>query len=159
MTRTLTITLFFVATNYIAQTFNLTDKQFLKGQTHTFWKVYFELGQATLLVQDDSKLTLDSIQKFLTGNPNTKIEIGVHTDTRGKAPANLVLSQKRADEIKKYLVGQNVDANRLTAKGYGSTKLYFTKSQQEEHARRNKCEPGPGAFIGNRRVTITILNN
>ena len=139
-----------------SQTFALTDQNFSSGQMHTIWKIWFELGNSTLILKDDSKLSLDSIELFLVNNPDSKIEIGVHTDKRGTLKTNLALSQTRADEIKKYLISKGIQESRLLSKGYGQTKPYFTKDQEADHQRRNKCSPDDDWYIGNRRVTLTI---
>jgi len=68
----------------------------------------------------DAMPTLDSLVMILTENPIT-IEIGSHTDSRGKAPYNQKLSHHRAESVVKYLVGHGVDPKRITSKGYGET--------------------------------------
>jgi OmpA-OmpF porin, OOP family len=84
-------------------------------------QVHFATNAATIL--PDSQQLLDSIVDVLLANPNIKkIEIGGHTDNRGKAEANLALSQARADAVKEYLLKNGVGADRLDAKGYGQTK-------------------------------------
>ena len=54
---------------------------------------------------------------------NMKIKIGSHTDSRGSDKFNLILSNKRANETKKWLVNKGISSNRITTKGYGETKI------------------------------------
>ena len=54
--------------------------------------------------------------------PNLKIEISGHTDNTGSASLNDKLSQERAEAVVNYLKSKGVAANRMTAKGYGSSK-------------------------------------
>ncbi len=61
--------------------------------------------------------------KFLKDNPELKIEIDSHTDSRGSAANNLKLSQARAQEVVNYLQKNGIDKARLIAKGYGATRL------------------------------------
>ena len=66
---------------------------------------------------------LDTVAKLIIEHPEMgKVEIQGHTDNVGGAENNLVLSQKRADAVMKYLTGTGVEAERVTAKGYGQTK-------------------------------------
>lgn len=51
----------------------------------------------------------------------TKIDVNGHTDSVGPEEYNMTLSQKRAEEVKKYLVTKGIDAARLTPKGFGES--------------------------------------
>ena len=66
---------------------------------------------------------LDKLADFMLDNPDFKLHISGHTDSNGREEFNLKLSQERADIIKEYLVYfGNVPEDRITAKGYGSSK-------------------------------------
>jgi outer membrane protein OmpA-like peptidoglycan-associated protein len=66
---------------------------------------------------------LEDLFFFLKENPNIRIEISCHTDSRGEAEDNLKLSQKRADAIKEYLIEKGITSSQLESKGYGETRL------------------------------------
>lgn len=51
-----------------------------------------------------------------------KIVINAHTDSRGSDKYNMLLSEKRAQEAKQYLMNKGINKNRLESKGYGETK-------------------------------------
>ena len=57
--------------------------------------------------------------KILNDNPNLVIELGSHTDSRASDAFNDVLSQKRAQTVVDFLISQDIDPERLIAKGYG----------------------------------------
>ena len=57
-----------------------------------------------------------SVKKLVSAT----IRIEGHADARGTPEANQVLSQRRADAVKSYLVGKGVDAPMLKAVGAGS---------------------------------------
>lgn len=81
--------------------------------------IFFEFGKATLT--PESSTSLDKLVKLLNDNPNITIEIGAHTDKVGSAEGNLALSGKRAESVVDYLIKAGIEAERLTAKGYGKT--------------------------------------
>jgi peptidoglycan-associated lipoprotein len=81
--------------------------------------IFFEFGKATLT--PESSTALDKLVKILNDNPNITIEIGAHTDRVGSAEGNLQLSGKRAQSVVDYLVKKGIEAERLTAKGYGKS--------------------------------------
>ena len=60
---------------------------------------------------------------ILKKNPAIKVEIDGHTDNVGPAAYNMKLSERRANLIMKYFVDHGVNAERLTIKGFGLTKL------------------------------------
>ena len=59
------------------------------------------------------------LERMLKDNPALSVEIGGHTDSTGHVEYNKILSQRRADAIKEYLVKQGIDASRIKAVGYG----------------------------------------
>jgi outer membrane protein OmpA-like peptidoglycan-associated protein/tetratricopeptide (TPR) repeat protein len=93
---------------------------------------------------------LEDLTFFLKENPNIKIEIGCHTDSRGEAEDNLKLSQKRADILKEYLIENGITPSQMESKGYGETRL------------KNNCADGipctEQQHRENERTEITILD-
>jgi outer membrane protein OmpA-like peptidoglycan-associated protein len=81
--------------------------------------VFFDLNKTNLLPESFVELT--KLKDFLVKNPTYKIELSGHTDTRGDAKENLILSEGRAKAVVEYLVKQGISADRLVAKGYGET--------------------------------------
>ena len=59
---------------------------------------------------------------YLFQNPTKSIEIHGHTDEVGNAQANLTLSDRRANSIKKYLVDQGISGNRIKTIAFGNSK-------------------------------------
>ncbi len=94
--------------------------------------IFFEFGKATLT--PESSTALDKLVKILNDNPNITIEIGAHTDRIGSADGNLQLSGKRAQSVVDYLIKKGIEAERLTAKGYGKTQpVTVDKSIQKKY--------------------------
>jgi len=63
---------------------------------------------------------LDDVIVVLKKNPALKIEIRGYADNIGSEKYNQALSKRRARVVKGYMVGKGVEAQKLTAVGYGS---------------------------------------
>ena len=81
--------------------------------------VYYDFDMADLT--DNSREALDRLVKVLKENPNITIELSAHCDYRGRAEYNEKLSQRRAESVVRYLTEHGIEAERLTAKGYGES--------------------------------------
>ena len=81
--------------------------------------IFYDFGKWTLT--DSSKVELEKLVKILTDNPNITIELGAHTDNIGDEASNQILSQKRAQSVVDFLISMEINADRLTAKGYGES--------------------------------------
>jgi OOP family OmpA-OmpF porin len=82
-------------------------------------RVVFEASQAR--IQQRSFEVLDWVAKVIREHPEIlRVVVGAHTDDRGFAEQNRILTQQRAESVVRYLIGKGVPAERLAAKGYGS---------------------------------------
>jgi OOP family OmpA-OmpF porin len=86
---------------------------------------------------------LDEIAVILAKNPNLKIEIQGHTDNRGAAAYNMMLSDKRANAVREYLVKHGISADRLTAVGYGLTRPAVSNDTPGGRAQNRRVELKP----------------
>ncbi len=82
--------------------------------------IFYEFDKATLL--ESSTAALDSLVMLLNDNPNITIELAAHTDYKGSDSYNKRLSQRRAEQVVKYLIRKGIAADRLTPVGYGEEK-------------------------------------
>lgn len=87
---------------------------------------------------------LDSLLRILNKYP-IKVEIGVHTDSRGSAAANDSESQHSANSAIFYLLDHGVDPDRIVSKGYGERELINkcadgVPCSEEEHRANNRTE-------------------
>jgi len=90
-------------------------------------------------------LMLDQVVMLMNKYPGLKLEIGVHTDNQGSAASLMSVSQARALVIVNYLINRGISGNRLTPKGYGSTKPISSNATWLERRL-------------NRRVDFSIIN-
>ncbi|HEX9597643.1 MAG TPA: OmpA family protein [Anaerolineales bacterium] len=72
-------------------------------------------------IKAEFRPVLDEAAKMLSDNPNIKVLIEGHTDSRGTDAYNLRLSDRRANAVKQYLVSRGVDAGRLDTVGKGES--------------------------------------
>lgn len=81
---------------------------------------------------------LDRIVDYLLDNPTINLTIAGHTNKEGNPKDNLVLSQKRANSIKEYIVEfGGIEDFRIKAIGYGDTKpLMEEKGEHEKRINR-----------------------
>jgi outer membrane protein OmpA-like peptidoglycan-associated protein len=81
-------------------------------------QVQFDTSKATIKKISDK--LLDEVTGVLKEHPEiTKIEVQGHTDDRGGADLNDKLSEARANAVREWLIKRGIEADRLTAKGYG----------------------------------------
>lgn len=113
-----------------------------KGEKVTINNIFFEFGKFELL--PESYPELNRLVKLMKSNPKLKIRIEGHTDNIGNDKNNLVLSENRTRAVKKYLVENQIDENRLQTKGYGKSKPKADNNTEEGRQQ-------------NRRVEIVIL--
>jgi peptidoglycan-associated lipoprotein len=66
-------------------------------------------------------VSLDKLVETLLDNPNVTIELMSHTDSRDTEAYNQDLSQKRAQVVVQYLIDKGIEAERLSARGYGES--------------------------------------
>lgn len=105
----------------------LADNNIKNTTEHIFKNVFFDFNRFSL--RKESKIELDLFVAYLKKNKELNIELGGHTDSRGEETSNISLSEARAASVFKYLIEQGVSAQRITFKGYGSSKAIFSDAQ------------------------------
>jgi outer membrane protein OmpA-like peptidoglycan-associated protein len=148
---------------YFDNTFNLNPERFVPGEeiTDTVWLFKKETGKVFSMKTIDfyidmwrimprSESELNQLAKLMEDNPDLRIEISAHTDSRLEDQYNMWLSQKRADSVLEYLVQHGIENNRIVAKGYGESRLL------------NHCANGvicnEKQHLVNRRIEFVILD-
>ncbi|MBT9392430.1 OmpA family protein [Hymenobacter sp. NST-14] len=100
--------------------------------------VLFKLGTAQLLAE--ARPALARLAAELQARPELHIEVAGHTDRIGEPQKNLVLSEQRAEAVKKRLIAAGVAAGRISTVGYGDAR---------------PLHPSPDAR--NRRVEVRVI--
>lgn len=102
-------------------------KQLEKKGVATTYAIRFAFDSAALTPK--SKLILNELGSYLKSHKDVRLIVEGHTDIIGTMQYNIVLSNKRANSVKKYLQGAcSIAPSRLVAKGYGYTKPVATNA-------------------------------
>lgn len=100
--------------------------------------VNFEFGSAA--VTSEGRSVLDQLLSVLDDCPESSIRVEAHSDNVGEPDANLTLSQARAESVVTYLQLGGIDADRLSAAGYGESRPVATNSTEEGRAENRRVE-------------------
>lgn len=101
--------------------------------------VQFETGTATLRSESDA--ILSEVARILREHAELElVEVQGHTDERGSDELNLKLGQERAEAVVSWLVRRGITADRLTAKGYGSSRPIADNTTDEGRAKNRRVE-------------------
>lgn len=104
---------------------------------------FFDLGKAT--IKKTSEPQLMKVVNLLNEYPAMKLDIRSHTDSRSSSESNQILSEKRAQSTKNWLIQKGISEDRLTAKGYGETQLVNkcadgVKCTEKQHMQNRRSE-------------------
>ncbi len=105
--------------------------------------IYYEFDKWS--VSNKELVQLDKVVRILRDNPGLVIEVGAHTDSKNRESYNQIFSDKRAKSVVDYLVSKSINANRITAKGYGEMRLVnrctsFVKCSEIEQQANRRIE-------------------
>lgn len=107
-------------------------------------RLNFSQGKA--VISPDSYGELDEVVAMMRDNEKMVIQLEGHTDYLGDPRANLKLSERRVEAVKKYLVGKGISRRRVKTKAFGGTRPVSRESTAE-------------AREANRRVEMRILKS
>ena len=90
-----------------------------RGLVLTLGDTLFATGKSEL--KSGATANLDRLTAFMNEYPKRTAAIEGFTDSMGSDEMNQSLSQRRADAVKGYLVGQGVSSARLSSSGRGES--------------------------------------
>lgn len=119
-------------------------KKIEKNVIITIENIYYDFNKAD--IRADAAIQLDSMVLFLQENSEISVELGSHSDSRGKSDYNRKLSQRRAESAVNYIIKHGIESSRITAKGYGedvplhpdSEIMKLPKEEQEVLFQKNR---------------------
>lgn len=106
-------------------------------------RLYFDVNKS--VIRKDAAFELEKILIVLKEYPTMKIDIRSHTDSRQTDKYNESLSDRRAQATKAWLIANGITTDRLTAKGYGESRLINkcgdnVPCTEEEHQANRRSE-------------------
>ena len=114
------------------------DKKELETIKYAFENLEFETGKD--IIRTHSFPSLNSLAALLVSKPSYGLKIEGHTDNVGSDEKNMILSQKRADAVKAYLMKKGVKSTYLETYGYGETKPIATNETTEGKQKNRRVE-------------------
>lgn len=109
------------------------------GEIKIVEQVRFKTGSAEIL--RDSDPTLFAVATMLKTHPEiTKVRVEGHTDDKGSARTNDVLSQRRAESVVKWLTAYGIDDERFEAKGFGFRRPLDTNTTEVGRQNNRRVE-------------------
>ncbi|NNF34344.1 MAG: OmpA family protein [Saprospiraceae bacterium] len=127
---------------------NLELERIEQDKTFEINNLYYDYGKWEL--KPEGRAELNKVINLFKDNPALIIELGSHTDSRGKSNKNQELSEKRAQSAVSYLKTYgNIPPENIVARGYGESKIL------------NKCKDGvdcsESQHARNRRTELKII--
>ena len=97
---------------------------------------------------DSAKTSIAKIAKVLAPKQKSKIDVNGYTDTTPIGPGlakkgvttNQILSQKRADTVREYMISQGVKPELVSAHGYGEASPVAPNDTAEGRAQNRRVE-------------------
>ncbi len=117
---------------------SLKAKQESRGLVMTLGESVFAPGQSDM--RSEAMKNLDAVIDFVNQDTSRQIRIEGHTDSRGSANMNQVLSQKRAEALKQALIDRGVDTGRIIALGRGADVPVVTNDSEAGRGRNRRVE-------------------
>ncbi len=97
----------------------LQTRETARGLIVNMSDVLFDTAQFTL--RPGAREKLSRIAGIVMAHPGLKLEVEGHTDSVGDDASNQVLSERRAESVRKFLVQNNVAADSISSKGLGES--------------------------------------
>lgn len=100
--------------------------------------VNFDFDESVIRPEDQANIDKDVATLEQWGKVN--IEVAGHTDSRGSDEYNMTLSEQRANAVRNHLIKKGIEADRLTAVGYGESQPVADNATDEGRFKNRRVE-------------------
>ena len=121
-----------------SMTINLSLSPLEVGKPIVLNNIFFAFNKDILTTS--SYAELGRVLEYLESGRIKKIEVSGHTDSVGEDSYNQLLSQRRANAVKKYFTSNGIDATRVLARGYGEKQPVQSNDTDEGRAKNRRVE-------------------
>ncbi len=116
--------------------FTLEESSDLEAALNALDPVQFESGTAVITAETAG--FVEEAAALLTANPDVRVEVSGHTDTRGSDVSNQALSEARAAAVVTRLIELGVAEEQLVAIGYGESRPVHPDDSTQELQQENR---------------------
>ena len=118
----------------------MSTRRDARGLVVNLSDVLFDFGKADL--HADARESLAKVAGVLLGYPlPAQLTIEGHTDSIGSEESNMVLSQRRAEAVRDYLVKSGIGPDMIVAtRGYGKSRPIASNDTDEGRSRNRRVE-------------------
>ncbi len=130
--------------------------------------IYFPTAQPTVAkpsggLMASQAVTLDTLaadfKQYLTYRPDAHLILGGHADIRGAKEYNQLLSQRRVERAKNYLIGKGIPADHIDIKAYGDEQNMTDAQVKQLLEEDPDLTPDEKQKFVKNMVTIRLANN
>lgn len=100
--------------------------------------VHFDFDKST--IRPDAVAVLDEAAETLKAEGGIAVIVEGHTDRVGTDAYNQILSHRRADAVRQYLVKHGIPANRITTEGFGESRPVASNDTVDGRAQNRRVE-------------------
>lgn len=138
-----------LAIDTVKSFFRIKSIDNLAGRIIVLPQIHYRINKANL---DSAAIKIVyHVYQMLRLTPSMKVQINSYADITGNEKSNMILSLKRANTIKVFLLSKGIAGYRLKTKGYGDHNPFIP------------CDPGKPCSVDqnrqNRRTELLILRN
>jgi outer membrane protein OmpA-like peptidoglycan-associated protein len=118
--------------------------------------ITFEYNRAEIRTDAETEKTLGDFKAFLDQQPEVKILVEGHTDSRGSNEYNRKLSERRAASVRKWLVDNGIADSRVSSVGKGEDEPQEAEPEECHNQEPQDTTPCEGVWAKNRRVVFRV---
>ncbi len=102
--------------------------------------IYFDFDKAN--IRPDASVELDRLVDVMNKYPTMVISAESYTDVRGPESYNVLLSQRRANSMRDYILSKGIDPSRISGVGKGESNpavACVSNCTEDEHQLNRRC--------------------
>ena len=99
-----------------------------------------EFNSTSDIILSSSFASLNELAVLMITNPSWKLRISGHTDNVGNRDSNMLLSKRRSESVKKYLVNMGISEERFEIFYFGQDRPIAPNDTEEGKARNRRVE-------------------